>query len=154
MRNSSETADPSSLIDEVENFYQEYIGSFNSGDLQTYCRCFDDRSAFLKRDVFNVLQAGPALESHARALRKRLIDSGWARTEILARRVWLIEPEMATIVADLRRVNQSGTEYERARCMYLVVRNEGRWRIRSTTVSVRALAASDGLLTGDSSADA
>ncbi|MFT3803673.1 MAG: hypothetical protein QM766_20975 [Burkholderiaceae bacterium] len=149
MSSSPETVDARSIIGEVEDFYQEYIDSFNRGDLPTYCLCFDSKSAFLKRDVFNVLNAGPELEDHARALRKRFLDNGWVRTDILARRVWLIEPEMATIVADLGRVTHSDAEYERARCIYLVVRHEGRWRIRSTTVSIRALSASDGLLTGD-----
>ena len=138
--------DTATLVAEVEDLYLTYIDAFNEGDIETYCNCFDERSVMLKRDVFNVLVAGPALVEHARALRQRLSDSGWARTDILRKRTWPIEPGMACIVADLSRVSSSGVEYERARCMYLVVKRDTGWRIRSSTVSIEALPESDGLL--------
>lgn len=148
MSDSSETIDAASIIGEVERFYRHYIDTFNDGDLQAHGECFDDTGVMLKRDLFNVLRAGPELQAHAHALRKRFLDSDWIRTEILASRVWLIEPDMAMVVADLGRVTRSDAEYERARCVYLVVRRQGRWKIRSTTVSIHALPTSDGLLTG------
>ncbi len=138
--------DVTPLIREVEDFYRGYIEAFNKGDIAAYCDCFDEKSVMLKREVFNVVVAGPELGRHAEALRQRFASNGWARTDILASRVWMIEPGMAWIVADLGRVLQSGAEYERARCIYLVVRRDAGWKIRSSTVSTDALPESDGLL--------
>lgn len=134
------------LVTEVENLYTTYIDAFNEGDVETYCDCFDEKSVMLKRDVFSVLLGGPELVQHAQALRQRLADSDWARTDVIRKHVWPIEPGMACIVADLSRVSRTGSEYERARCMYLVVRRDTGWKIRSSTVSTQALSESDGLL--------
>jgi len=138
--------DTTQLVAEVEALYQTYIDAFNEGDTDTYCNCFDEKSVMLKRDVFSVLLAGPELMQHAQALRQRLSGSDWARTDIIRQHVWPIEPGMACIVADLGRVSHSGAEYERARCMYLVVKRDTGWKIRSSTVSTQALPESDGLL--------
>src|SRR5690554_3885679 len=138
--------DVAPLIREVEDFYLGYIEAFNEADVETYCNCFDEKSVMLKRDVFSVLPGGPGLVQHAQALRQRLAGSDWARTDIVRQHVWPIEPGMACIVADLSRMSESGAEYERARCMYLVVRRDTGWKIRSSTVSTQALPQSDGLL--------
>lgn len=138
--------DTSSITREIGDFYDRYVGSYNNGDLDRYCDCFGVPLSVVADAQSKVFTSAAEVRESAEAQQRSFASSRWSHSVVLAKRVWLVNPELAVIVADLQRVDLSGEVYQTGRCVYNVVRQNGGWRIVTVAQSVGGLPSSDGLL--------
>lgn len=136
----------SSTTDELGRFYDEYVSSYNDGDLDKYCTFFGAPLTTVWQSVSQIYLSPADVRASAEAQQRSFASSGWSHSVVVAKRVWIIDAELAVIVADLNRINVSGEVYQTGRCIYNVVRQDGGWKIMTVAQSIEALPSSAGLL--------
>lgn len=136
----------SSTTDELNRFYEEYVSSYNDGDLNKYCDFFGAPLTTVWGSVSQVYFSPADVRASAEAQQRSFASSGWSHTVVAAKRVWIVDAELAVIVADLDRIDVSGDVYQTGRCIYNVVRRDGVWKIVTVAQSIGAFPSSAGLL--------
>jgi NTF2-like protein (DUF6841) len=127
---TKEMTNASSLAEEIQAFYPEYIDAFNCEDLTGLAGLFSYPWGVVsgKRGL-SVIKDEAEFFRVLSKMKASLRSRGWSRTGIEMTRAWPTGNDIGLLIADYARYRGDGSVLERGRACYTLRRDAGRWKI-------------------------
>ena len=122
--------DADDIVQEVKNFYQNFLDGFNQGDTGLYLRSFCYPNTILSPEQGLIINAQVAdQQGFYHSVRDDISARGWDHTGVAHMQAWPLAEEMALFVADLARYKKDGSVIEQGRYCYTLRKEDGNWKI-------------------------
>jgi ketosteroid isomerase-like protein len=124
------TSGPSTIVEEVDAFYREFIDGFNREDTDMYLRSFCYPNATLSGEQGMTLRTKESDQQRFyQEVMVAIQGRGWDHTRVSHLQAWPLGNTLAMLVADIVRYKKDKTVIEQGRYWYTVRKENGNWKI-------------------------
>jgi len=132
---SAQQYDNALITEEIEKFYSEYVTAFTTQQIDQLADNYMIGPLYVRYDLGTVLlQNKEAVISHMNSVYSELSKQSYARSEILATNICVLNDTSVLVSVGFRRFDSSENVILESGATYSIIKIDGKWRLAMMSV--------------------